>query len=250
MCPGAGSWGCSPGPSPSGAQLSPDSRPLSWLPHVSRAPTLARIPIRGAGTPSSQAGSSITLHQARPVSNCWEEKGDLFSLHPDPLPFSLSTRGTLCPKPTATETHRSRQSRHSGHTDQHIQADDPRCRELAGCQLIPNPSEGLGEVLSATYMMCLNLTASPSSHHATTQMRKLRLRGAVTAHSARKWRSWGSNPGSLLQNHAQPLVTGRENSSPRSQQGTETQSQLPHMVRRLKQRQTPLRQETQTSRHT
>lgn len=113
--------------SPLRAGLSHGSHISSRAPHPHQDPhPTTRHPPPCPLQHQAQACSSTTLHQARPVGNSWEGKGDLFAFHPAPCPFLLSTRGTLCPKPTgAPETHRSCQrGRHRIHTDQHIQVDD------------------------------------------------------------------------------------------------------------------------------
>lgn len=122
-----GAWGLpSRGCSPSGAQLSPENWPLSWLPRFLQGPppspgTPSPLPRAAPGT---KLCSSISLHLARSVGNCWEGKEtDPFSLHPDPPSFLLSTREP-CPlnlqhrhTDAVKETHRTR-------TDRLVQVDE------------------------------------------------------------------------------------------------------------------------------
>lgn len=100
-----GSWVLPPrGFSPSGAQLFPQSWPLSWpshflqCPHPYQAPhPRARSPLLFAlCRPGTRPCTPITLHQERPVGNRSEGKVDSSSICPDsPNPFSSALRSPV-----------------------------------------------------------------------------------------------------------------------------------------------------------
>lgn len=83
---------------------------------------------------------------------------------------------------------------------------------------------------------------APVLPSCTTHTRnRPREAGRLREDGGRKRRSRDSTPGPLFQSHARPLRTGQREQEPSlTGRDTGTRSHLPLMVRRLKQRQTPL----------